>query len=391
VQRHSFAHLSNPELLRAAHQTIQRDCVNTAELLALLAEIDSRKLYLPAGFSSMFEFCVRKLGMSEDVACKRIGVARKARKLPAIFAAVADGRVHLSGVHALVPHLTPTNVDELLAAASHHTKAEIELMLAHRFPREDVRTRIRAVPSRSAQAQPAPTVEFSLTSDAALSAPGRMDSPVVTTSSAPERMETLAAPALSVPGRIATPAVPAPPPSARPKIAPLAPRRFSLQLTMSQELHDKLRRAQALLGHAVPSGDVPQVLERALDALIAELERRKFAATSRPKKRSQPSSNPSSRYIPAEVRRAVSRRDQDRCTFVSHDGRRCSETRGLEFDHVQPFALGGTATVDGLRLRCRAHNQYEADRAFGEEFMNARREKRREQSTEHTGPTQDVA
>jgi hypothetical protein len=34
-------------------------------------------------------------------------------------------------------------------------------------------------------------------------------------------------------------------------------------------------------------------------------------------------------------------------------------------------------TVPGLRLRCRAHNQYEAERVFGTEFMERKREEAR--------------
>jgi hypothetical protein len=46
----------------------------------------------------------------------------------------------------------------------------------------------------------------------------------------------------------------------------------------------------------------------------------------------------------------------------------------LEFDHIEPVARGGTATVQGLRLRCRAHNQYTAECEFGADFMNGKRE-----------------
>jgi 5-methylcytosine-specific restriction endonuclease McrA len=73
-----------------------------------------------------------------------------------------------------------------------------------------------------------------------------------------------------------------------------------------------------------------------------------------------------SRYIPADVRHAVEQRDQCQCTFVAADGRRCSETRNLQFDHVQPHALGGESTVTNLRLLCGAHNRLEAAKVFGE-------------------------
>jgi len=151
----------------------------------------------------------------------------------------------------------------------------------------------------------------------------------------------------------------------------LAPQRFAVQFTMSQSAHDKLRYVQELLGHQVPSGDIAQVFERALDALIPQLERRKFAATANPRPSHRSSQN--ERTIPAAVRRAVWKRDQGRCTFVSESGHRCEARKPLEFDHVLEVARGGEGTVDGLRLRCRAHNQYAGECTFGSEFMRHKR------------------
>jgi len=122
------------------------------------------------------------------------------------------------------------------------------------------------------------------------------------------------------------------------------------------------------------------MLDRALDALIRQLEKRKFAATAMPRTRPR-RATAGGRYIPAHVKRAVAARDQGRCTFVSEAGRRCSATYRLEFDHVEPVARGGRATVDGIRLRCRAHNQYEAERMFGAEFMRHKREQARRTAT----------
>ena len=160
--------------------------------------------------------------------------------------------------------------------------------------------------------------------------------------------------------------------SASARLAPVAPGRYSLQFTIDKGTHDKLRHAQALLGHAVPSGEVAEVLDRALDALIGQLERRKFAATDRPRPRHQSSANP--RHIPAEVRRAVWQRDGGQCTFVSAAGHRCEARTRLELDHIEPVARGGRATVNGVGIRCRTHNQYAAECAFGTGFMSRKRE-----------------
>jgi hypothetical protein len=82
------------------------------------------------------------------------------------------------------------------------------------------------------------------------------------------------------------------------------------------------------------------------------------------------------------VKRAVRERDQGQCTFVSDSGRRCPARSLLEFDHIDEVSRGGRATVAGMRLRCRAHNQYAAERTFGTEFMNAKREEARRAAAE---------
>ena len=163
------------------------------------------------------------------------------------------------------------------------------------------------------------------------------------------------------------------------RLTPLSPQRFAVQVTIGQETHDKLLYAQSLLGHAVPTGDLAAVLDRALDALIPRLEQRRFAATARtrPGRRSK-----RARCVPAQVRRQVWERDQGRCTFVSDNGHRCEARTRLEFDHVDPVARGGVATADNMRLRCRAHNQYAAERVFGEAFMSEKRRAAQQKTTE---------
>jgi len=154
-------------------------------------------------------------------------------------------------------------------------------------------------------------------------------------------------------------------------VKPLSPQSFAVQFTLSERGHHQLRYAQALLGHQISSGDIAQVFERALDALIPQLEKQKFAATSRPR---PGRTTAGVRHVPAEVKRAVWARDGGRCSFVSATGRRCPARTRLEYDHVEEVARGGQATVAGMRLCCRAHNQYGAERTFGAEFMRHKRQ-----------------
>jgi hypothetical protein len=67
---------------------------------------------------------------------------------------------------------------------------------------------------------------------------------------------------------------------------------------------------------------------------------------------------------------------------VSEAGERCSAVKLLEFDHIDEVARGGQATTDRMRLRCRAHNQYEAERTYGAGFMQHKREEARRAAAE---------
>jgi len=336
-----LTHLSDAALVRRLSELVVRDRVVTAALLAHIAEVDARRLYVPAGYPSMHAYCVDALHLSEGAAYKRIWAARTAREFPALLPALAEGRLHLAAICLLAPHLTPQDADELIAAAEHRRKSEIERFLADRFPlaggAKTMRSQDAVTPLPRTQQSPG-TVDTLLQELGAELSPGTVES--------------------------AQPGAEAPPTPAR---------KFALYLTIDERTHDKLRRAQALLSHAVPSGDLAQVVDRALDVLIERLEKRKFAATARPR-RGANAKTPHARNVPAQVRRAVWERDACRCTFIGDRGQRCPARKLLEFDHIDPVARGGRASVDRMRLRCRAHNQFEAERAFGVEFMRGKRE-----------------
>ena len=372
MERYARSHLANQTLLQYAATHLGQERGSTAELLADLAEIDERKLYRPAGYESMYEYCVGELHLSEQAAYRRILAARTARRFPAIFGALADGRLHLTAVVLLAPHLRGATADELLAAATHQSKAAIERLLAARFPRPDMVSWVAPVPmSPPAQGTALQAEPVAVQLSSAIVA-------VVPTALAGRGTEPPAAPAEAqlspaiVAGQHALEPASAPPAPVGPRsrVQPLAPQRFGVQFTMSQSEYDDLCYAQAPLGHQVPAGDVAPVFARALKALIPQLERQKFAATPKPRP-GRRASRADTRHIPAEVKRAVWERDGAQCTFVSQTGHWCTARTRLEFDHVQEFARGGQATVSGIRLRCRA--QFEAERTFGTEFMRSKR------------------
>jgi hypothetical protein len=149
--------LSSSDLRSATHNLVRRSQGVEAAILAHLAEIDERKLYLDWAFSSMFAYCVGELGFSEDAACSRIDVARAARRNPAILEALRSGKVHLTGLRLLAPHLTTGNQEKILAEAAGKSRRQIEQLVARLSPQPPVPTVIRKLPDRPNPApEPAP-------------------------------------------------------------------------------------------------------------------------------------------------------------------------------------------------------------------------------------------
>jgi hypothetical protein len=244
-----------------------------------------------------------------------------------------SGETTVTTLSLLRRHLTDDNCAEMLAAARHASKREVEQVIARIAPRSDVPVIIRKLPE--------PRVTHLGEAAASAVQIGEDVTAEITSTVAPFLHGTF-------------------PPAT---VQPLTTERYKVQLTVSRETHDKLRRAQDLLRHVVPNGDAAEIFDRALTLLVDQLERRKLAATNSP--RSGRGVTDGSRRIPASVRRAVWARDGGRCAFVGREGR-CAETGFLEWHHVVPFARGGRATVDNVQLRCRAHNQYEAVAEFGD-------------------------
>src|SRR5215831_13493030 len=98
MSKYSLHDVADDAILTRLDSLDTRDWDTSAELLAHLAEVDGRKLYVPLGLPCMRDYCIHGRGYSEDVAKKRIQAARAARRFPVIFEMVAEGRLHLCGV-----------------------------------------------------------------------------------------------------------------------------------------------------------------------------------------------------------------------------------------------------------------------------------------------------
>jgi hypothetical protein len=310
---------SDEKLVHELKDLLARDCALEADLLVYIGEVDHRGLYRDEGCSSMFAYCTRILHLAEGPAYRRIHVARAAREFPLLLEKLRSGEVHLSALSLLVGKLTEENVEELLAAATHKTKREVEAMLADREPKPDAASRIRQVPPSSGS-RPAPLAVM---------------------------------------------------PRERSVTEPLGERRYKVQFTATAEAHALLQEVRALLSHQIPDGELGEIFTRALRLLVEETKKRRFALVESPRKRSK--GGRKGRTLSAEMRRNVYQRDGGRCTFIGSSARPCGSREFLQYHHMDNWAEFGVHKEDRIVLRCHAHNQLEAERDFGPAFMKQKR------------------
>jgi hypothetical protein len=126
--------LSDRELLARVQTLADREREVTAAFITHLAVMDERRLYLGEGCSSLFTYCLRVLHLSESAAYRRVEAARIAHRFPVILKMLSAGRINLTTIRLLAPELTPANHCEVLEAAIHKSRLDVEKLIAGRRP-----------------------------------------------------------------------------------------------------------------------------------------------------------------------------------------------------------------------------------------------------------------
>jgi len=335
--------ISDDELVRRLGELVSCSRRVEADLVAHIGEVEARRLHAREASPSMFSYCTRRLHLSEAEAYLRITVARAARRHEPLLEMLRDGRLHLRAIALLAPLLTRENREAILARATHRSKREVEELVAELQPRPDVPARVRRLPVRSASVAAITPRQGEV--DRADADPSRTNLAGGSDRMSCEHRDEAAqrvAPTVSsgelCPGRVQRFDW-----KRAPSVAPLSPARYRVEFTASAELHDKLRRLQALMRSEVPDGDLAALVEKAVSEKLARLEARRFGLTRAPRKALvETSTRPVSRHVPAAVRRAVVERDGMRCHYVDTQGRQCPERYRLEFHHRHPFGVGAT-------------------------------------------------
>ncbi len=247
MDRFTLSHLADHDLVAALKSLRARERVTLADLLAHIAEVEARRLYLPAAYPSMLDWLTRELEFSYDAALRRLRAARTARRFPAVFAAVADGALDLTAVLLLAPELTPESAGELLAAASRKSKREIQQLLARR-------------------AQPTPQLPLTPT---ALATTDAQTSQVAPAPLSPIESAESARPVEPLFADL----------GAQEDAPPPEPRQW---VSLPKSTMAKIARLLELTGHTLPARTSAAAIDRAVEALVDQIEKRKLGRTHSP-------------------------------------------------------------------------------------------------------------
>jgi len=335
-------------------ELLRREQHAMADFILALSEFDQKKLWRDLEYPSLFSFLRSGLGLSAGAAQYRKTAAELVQRYPEVEEALRRGKLCMSSVVELAKVLTPENVTEVLPrffGLSRREAADVVVSIrpVENPPLREVVTAVQSVPPPLTTRRPGSMTEDAEAPQLRPAEPARPTSDLLFT-------ETV------VRAAVARPA-PAQLPTA---IQPLDTERARLHITVSRRLLAKLEAAKAALSHSHPAASSDEILEAALDLLLAQRAKRK-GIVEKPRNSAGPVKPET---LTATVKREIWTRAGGRCEWPTESGSVCGSTLRLEFDHILPRALGGPSTIENVRLTCRSHNLLAARRAFGDEWMD---------------------
>jgi hypothetical protein len=304
-------HLSDQALLSETQRLCALERKATIEILRHLQEIEVRALYAKT-HSSLFEFCVKALGFSEDQAARRISSMRLLRSVPEVEAKVASGELKLNQL-AQVQTFTRAEKKEAGRQVSKEEAQSLLLELSGKSSRETEKVLLEKSPALQAKR------------------------------ATEERMR------------------------------PVTQTHVEIKFVADPELIALLERAKGLLAHNQEMNpSLASIMKKSLQALLAQKAKERGIKLASPRLTpSEPATRGLTHDLPAAshvqgkplqrsvgtwVKRQIFQKAKGQCEYIYLNGTRCKSRHALEVHHVVPFARGGSNTSDNLRLYCRTHN-----------------------------------
>jgi 5-methylcytosine-specific restriction endonuclease McrA len=319
--------LEKSELLQCTQDLVATEIKTTMALIEHLREIDRRLLFLEMGFSSLFEFCVKHLGLSEGSTQRRISAMKLIRDIPEAKQKLESGEMTLSNASQVqtvfrTAKLSIAEKKETLDKISGMTQKECQSVLLTLVP--------EAAPKLLERARQVTNERFELKLVVSKDLHDQI-----------QELKNLLSHSLHSGGTTEL-----------------------LEHLVSEELRRQKKKRGISEKRSEEQGQ-RQVQERGREQRQeGETHKLKLVTAAAV----QTETVRSRKHIPVRLRREIWKRAQTRCEAVDH-GKRCSSQYRLELDHIIPYGQGGGDSPENLRLLCRAHNIRHAIESYGEETM----------------------
>jgi 5-methylcytosine-specific restriction endonuclease McrA len=280
------------------------------KLIQILKEIDTSKVFLRMGYSSLFTYITEALNLSEAVAYNLSTVVRKSKEVPELQAAIENG-LALSKARKIVPVLTKENSGVWLEKAKTLPKADLEREVAAVSPYVTKRESVRAVSID----------RYSLKLEISLKLKREL-----------ARAQTLE--------------------SNRKKKSVNFEEMLEGVVKFYLEHRDPLVRAERIVAKKnISNQNSPKKRPPSIGSFSWGRGSETGGVVTVARK-------PIARKIPASIFHQVQIRDGGRCTYKSPEGKICENSRGLEVHHRKPWAVGGTHEISNLQLLCASHHHF---------------------------------
>ena len=321
--------LTSDQLLNETKIIVSEERRITAKLIEHLTEINQRLLFLKLGYSSLFEFVTKELGLSEGATQRRIQSMRLMQDLPETRQAYENGSLSLSNAAKLQSHFqaikksgVPKTIEEKKAiakSAENKSQSECDQMLFGLAPE---------LPKPEKARMLSPTVrelKFSISEDLFKKI---------------ARLKGL----LSHSHPNAT-------------LAEL------MELLVTNHL-TKLEKAKGLQPLRVQKCDESNSGETCENPKTPHVKAGKTDKNNLVHTAAKSLPIGIRVALPNAMKQQVWNNANGRCEY-EYRGRRCSSRYQLEIDHVHPLALGGSNELSNLKLKCKRHNGFAAIQTLG--------------------------
>ncbi|UYL08533.1 HNH endonuclease [Bdellovibrio sp. SKB1291214] len=341
--------VANAEILNRVEKLARTERKITHLILWHLVEVESRRLYLELGYTSLFKYMTGHLNYSEDAAYRRVQAARLLKKVPQVDKLIESGDLNLTQMthvqKCLNKELEQGNcisvekTEEVLALVQNKTSFETKKILAVEF-NQPIRAHEVILPQKDESVRM--EITFSSEQMEGLEHAKELLSHVLPNPTWADLISYLA----------------------ETQIQKRRGKSRNTDFIEKNEIAEYSIRETRAVGEVETNDEVVIEVEANTAGASVESVGKVEGANAKTVVADKVivKGAGARRAIKITTRRKLLANSMGQCEFVHDNFGRCTSKFQLQVDHKIPLAFGGTNDFSNLRILCGVHNRAEAQR-----------------------------